>query len=92
MDRAGDEFFAATRLARNQHGRVRSGDQSHVFQDFRKCTAVAYDLAEIVRCLDLLLKILVLEAELAKRFLSAPALVNIAKDQSVKRSTSYARL
>ena len=67
-------------------------DQSHLIQDFRKRTTVAYDLAEIVRCLDLLLKVLVLEAELAKRFFSAPALVDIAKDQSVEPSTAHAGL
>jgi hypothetical protein len=61
-------------------------------QDFRKRAAVANDLAEIVRCLDLFLKVLVLEAELAKRFLSTPPLVDIAKDQSVEPSASYARL
>jgi hypothetical protein len=72
---------SGTRLANNQHGRVRLGDQSHFVQDFRERATVAYDLTGIVRCFDLLTKVLVLEAELAKRVLSAPALVDIAEDQ-----------
>src|SRR5258708_7017770 len=83
---------AGPRLDKNQHGRVRVGDQSHFVQDFRKGATVAYDLTEIVRCFDLLQKVLVLEAELAKRVLSAPALVDIAEDQSKEPSAAHARL